>query len=198
VTVLLAFIAVTACAARLRPRRSRTTASIVTPIVTSIVTPIGSPPRRRRRRRGDDGDLPAAIDLVVLAIHQGLLPTAAIREVAPCTTGIVRAAFETTIARLDAGERFAEAVYSLPKVLGHRAHALADGFAAADRDGLPLAPVLARLADEARQMRRRRVDEQTRRLPVQLAAPLVLCTLPSFALLTVVPMLLAALASLHR
>ena len=75
---------------------------------------------------------------------------------------------------------------------------MADGFAAADRDGLPLAPVLERLADEARQMRRRQVDERTRRLPVQLAVPLVLCTLPSFALLTVVPMLLAALTSLHH
>jgi pilus assembly protein TadC len=61
-----------------------------------------------------------------------------------------------------------------------------------------LAPLLERLAADARQMRRRRFDERARRLPVRLAVPLVLCTLPSFALLTVVPLLLAALTSLHR
>ena len=64
---------------------------------------------------------------------------------------------------------------------------------------LDVAPtVLERLRDEARQLRRRRADERIRRLPVRLSVPLVLCTLPSFALLTVVPMLLAALTSLRR
>jgi pilus assembly protein TadC len=134
----------------------------------------------------------------VLAIRQGLLPAAAIREIAPFTTGRVHDAMHSTIGRLDRGERFADAIMSLPEVLGPPAHALADGFAAADRDGLPLAPVLERLAADARQMRRRRFDERARQLPVRLAVPLVLCTLPSFALLTVVPLLLAALTSLHR
>ena len=151
-----------------------------------------------RRRRRADTDVPEAIDLLVLAIRQGLLPAAAIREIAPFTTGLVRTALGATVARLDRGERFADAISSLPQVLGPHAHALADGFAAADRDGLPLAPVLERLAADARQMRRRHLDEQARRLPVRLAVPLVLCTLPSFALLTVVPLLLAALTSLRR
>ena len=134
----------------------------------------------------------------MLAIGQGLLPAAAVREIAPCTEGMVRIAMEATIARLDAGDRFADAIGAVPELLGPRAHALADSLAAADRDGLPLAPVLERLALEARQMRRRQIDERTRRLPVRLAVPLVLCTLPSFALLTVVPLLLAALSSLRR
>jgi hypothetical protein len=33
---------------------------------------------------------------------------------------------------------------------------------------------------------------------VRLAVPLVVCTLPSFVLLAIVPLLLAALSSLHR
>jgi pilus assembly protein TadC len=155
-------------------------------------------PRRGRPGRRDGDDLPATIDLLVLAIAQGLLPAAAIREIAPCTNGIVREALEATVVRLDAGVRFADAVTTLPAMLGHRADTLADGFAAADRDGLPLAPVLERLASEARDMRRRQIDERARRLPVRLSVPLVLCTLPSFALLTVVPLLLAALTSLHQ
>ena len=75
---------------------------------------------------------------------------------------------------------------------------LADSFAAADRYGQPLAPVLERLADEARQHRRRQADTLARQLPVRMSLPLVLCTLPSFVLLAVVPLLLAALSSLHR
>jgi hypothetical protein len=34
-------------------------------------------------------------------------------------------------------------------------------------------------------------------LPVRLAMPLVLCTLPSFVLLAIVPLLVGALSSLH-
>ena len=86
----------------------------------------------------------------------------------------------------------------LPRRLGPCALTLADGLAAADRDGLPLAPVLDRLADEARQHRRRQADTLARQLPVRLSLPLVLCTLPSFVLLAVAPLLLAALSSLHR
>jgi len=49
----------------------------------------------------------------------------------------------------------------------------------------------------ARQQRRRDSDAAARELPVRLAVPLVLCTLPSFVLLAIVPLLLGALSSLH-
>jgi tight adherence protein C len=74
---------------------------------------------------------------------------------------------------------------------------LTDSLIAADRYGLPLAPVLDRLADEARQHRRRIADANARQLPVRLSLPLVLCTFPSFVLLAVVPLLLAAFSSLN-
>jgi len=182
---LLTILAIATIAAATRPCHARPTGA-------------EPPAPLRRRKPRDDTDLPEAIDLLVLAIRQGLLPAAAVREIAAFTTGPVRTAMDATVARLDRGARFADAVGSLPELLGPNAHALADGFASADRDGLPLAPVLERLATEAREMRRRRFDEQARRLPVRLAVPLVLCTLPSFALLTVVPLLLAALTSLRR
>ena len=47
-------------------------------------------------------------------------------------------------------------------------------------------------------MRRRRAEEAARRLPVQLLFPLVLCVLPAFVLLAVVPLLLAAVPQLPR
>src|SRR3712207_6889914 len=48
---------------------------------------------------------------------------------------------------------------------------------------------LDRLAFEVRADRRRRAEEAARRVPVKLLFPLVLCTLPAFALLTMAPLL---------
>ncbi|MEO7371245.1 MAG: type II secretion system F family protein, partial [Ilumatobacteraceae bacterium] len=95
------------------------------------------------------------------------------------------------------GDRFADALERLTVRLGAVARPLVDSLSAADRYGLPLAPVLERLSFEARQQRRRDTDAAARELPVRLAMPLVLCTLPSFVLLAIVPLLLGALSSLH-
>jgi hypothetical protein len=43
--------------------------------------------------------------------------------------------------------------------------------------------------------RRRQAEAAARELPVRLALPLVCCTLPSVAVLTVVPVIVAALGS---
>ena len=99
--------------------------------------------------------------------------------------------------RCNAGDRFADALRQLRASLGPIAQPLVDSLSAADRYGLPLAPVLERLSFEARQQRRRDTDATARELPVRLAMPLVLCTLPSFVLLAIVPLLLGALSSLH-
>ena len=69
--------------------------------------------------------------------------------------------------------------------------------ATADRDGLPLAPALDRLAADARTTRRRLGEAAARRLPVRLIFPLVTCTLPSFVLLAIAPAVLGALSTLR-
>ena len=72
---------------------------------------------------------------------------------------------------------------------------LVDALVAAERYGAPLAAALDRVADDARTTRRRQREEAARRVPVKLLFPLVFCTLPAFALLTVVPVLLRSLPS---
>ncbi len=154
---------------------------------------------RWRRTRGEiDRAYPQAVELVVLAVRAGLLPLAAIQESVPRLPAAVRTAFAEVVARCAAGTRFADALSALPDGLGPLAAPLADTLAAADRYGLPLAPVLERLAAEARLHRRRQAEALARQLPVRLAGPLVLCTLPAFVLLAIVPLLLAALSSLNR
>ena len=150
-----------------------------------------------RQRRTIAAAYPDAIDMVVLGVRAGLLPSAAMAAATEYVPAAVRPAFTAVAARVDRGDRFADALLELDAHIGGDARPLIDSFAAADRYGLPLAPVLERLATEARQQRRRVADTAARQLPVRLSLPLVLCTLPSFVLLAIVPLLLGAFSSLH-
>lgn len=58
--------------------------------------------------------------------------------------------------------------------------------------GLPLSAVASHILDRVHDENRRAVDLRVRQLPVRLTAPVVLCTLPSFVMLAVVPMVVAA------
>jgi tight adherence protein C len=149
-----------------------------------------------RRRRELDRAYPDALELLVLAVGGGALPHAAIESILPHLPAAVTPAFAAVHQRASSGERFADALGALVDHLGHQARPLVDSLAAADRYGLPLGPVLDRLAAEARQHRRRLADARARQLPVRLSIPLVLCTLPSFVLLAIVPLLLGAISSL--
>jgi tight adherence protein C len=139
---------------------------------------------------------PDGLDLLVLAVRAGHLPAHAVRVVLPYLPGPVRPAYAAVADRLQRGDRFADAVAELVTHIGHVALPLVDALAAAERYGLPLAPVLDRLAEEARQQRRRDADAAARQLPVRLAIPLVLCTLPSFVLLAIAPLLIGAVSSI--
>jgi len=153
--------------------------------------------RHARMLRRVASDFPDALDLLVLSIRAGYLPAQAVVEICPFLPLHLRVAFDSVGTAMERGQRFADALGRLPATLGPVAQPLVDSLSAADRYGMPLAPVLERLSSEARQQRRRDSDAAARELPVRLAIPLVLCTLPSFVLLAIVPLLLGALSSLH-
>jgi Flp pilus assembly protein TadB len=154
------------------------------------------PRRRRRHRRAVENHLPDVIEMLVLAVHAGSSPAQAVDQVRPLLTPTIRPAFDMVVHRLQRGRALADAVGALPEILGHRAIALADGIAAADRYGLPLGPVLDGLAEEARADRRRLGEAHARSLSVKLSFPLVACTLPAFVLIAIVPAVIGSLASL--
>lgn len=153
--------------------------------------------RRHQRQRKVDAALPDTVGLLVLILHAGATPVAAIRELRTLAPEAVAHGVDAVVHRLDRGQRLADALAELPRVLGPAARPLADGIAAAERDGLPLAPLLERLDADSRSARRRAAEADARRLPVRLSFPLVLCTLPSFLLLGIVPVLAGALESIH-
>ena len=156
-----------------------------------------------RRRRVDVPGWPEAIELVILAIHAGAAPLTAIESTgARCSSARhlderIGAAFIEVVHRAHRGSGLADALRALPEQLGPVASEFADSIATADRYGLPLGPVLDRLATEARAERRRRAEVDARSLPVKLSFPLVACTLPSFVLLAIVPAVLGAISTLR-
>jgi Flp pilus assembly protein TadB len=154
--------------------------------------------RRRSARRHADrllDDLPDVVDLFRVAAGGGLTVHHAVRAVADVVDGPVGAALAEVNRRVLLGERLVEALTSLGQ-LGAPARPLMSALVSAERDGASLTWPLERAADHARDVRRRRAEERARRVPVQLLFPLVLCVLPAFALLTVVPLLAGTLQSL--
>jgi tight adherence protein C len=91
----------------------------------------------------------------------------------------------------------ADALDDIPVRVGDEARPLIGALVHSDRYGAPLLDGLVRLSAELRNDRRRRAEEAARRVPVKLLFPLVFCTLPAFALLTVAPLLAGALRALR-
>jgi tight adherence protein C len=153
--------------------------------------------RRRRRQQAIDAALPDTVELLVLCIRAGCSPTQAVRELVARAPPPLRPAFSAVDLSLHRGRSLADALGALGDHAGPAGRDVARAIAAADRDGLPLAPVLDRLVVDARTARRRLGEAGARRLPVRLTFPLVTCTLPSFVLLAIAPAVLGALSTLR-
>lgn len=153
---------------------------------------------RARRRRGhaqEDHALPEVIDLLALTVSSGCTVHSALRLIAPRVPGRIGSAVRRAVARVDAGERLTDALGALPAQLGSSVAPLVDVLTNALREGGAIGDALERLAADHRRARRALAHERARRLPVLLLFPLVLCILPAFVLLTVLPLLAGALGS---
>ncbi len=151
----------------------------------------------RRRHQRASRALPDVIDLVVVGVRAGLSPQHALLVATSQAPSAIREAFEEVGHRLSRGQRLADALQALPEQLGPAAASFSDSLATADRYGLPIEPVLDRLAAEVRIERRRDAERYARTLPVKLSFPIVICTLPSFVMLAIVPAVLGALSTLR-
>ena len=178
-----------------RPRRriARTVGRV--PVVAIVVRVAGAPRRRRRTRRDDAAlrrELPVVIDLVSVAVSAGCTPFHAVDHAArfgPPRSGDALRGVTQACAR---GGSLDEALRDLART-APLLRPLAEALRTTARLGTPAAPALARLAGEVRADVRRRAEASARTVPVRLCFPLVLCVLPAFALLTVVPVVLAGL-----
>jgi tight adherence protein C len=155
--------------------------------------------RSRRGTRGADvalaRDLPVAIDLLGVAVGAGCTPYLAVEVAARWSPAQVAAAFDGVLRSCTLGLDFESALDAVARATP-RLRAMADALLATDRLGVPVGPVLARLAEEDRLALRRAAEAHARRIPVRLLFPLVFLVLPAFVLLTVVPGLAAGLGRL--
>lgn len=166
--------------------------------VTVFAVPVVRARRARRRHEAAvRRSLPEVADLFVVAVGAGLTVHLAVAAVARRAAGPVADALRRVVEEVALGRRLADALADVPDRVGETTRPLAAALVAAERYGGPLLDRLARLAEEARADGRRRAEEAARRVPVTLLFPLVFCTLPAFALLTVAPMLAGGLRSLR-
>jgi tight adherence protein C len=152
------------------------------------------------KARGDRAaviaSLPDATDLLLVAIHAGLTPELALRRLVTYLEGPLGEAVEQVFERLQDGDRFGDALDALIAVLGEPARPLVAALTGSERYGLPLGPALDVVATISRDQRRRAAETAARKLPVRLSFPLVLCILPAFIVLTVLPAIFGALRAL--
>jgi tight adherence protein C len=141
--------------------------------------------------------LPELLDLLAVAVAAGLPAASAVAAVARRSPEPWRPAFDSVEHAVARGARLVDGLDRLVEHHGDLARPLVAALGAALDDGDSLGPALARLAVDARDLRRRRAEEAARRLPVRLLLPLVACSLPAFAVLTVVPILAGALSGIR-
>jgi tight adherence protein C len=141
------------------------------------------------RQRSTVRELPEVIDLLALSLTAGGSMTLALTSVSNHRLGPVSEALGDACDRIDRGQRLAEAVEAALSPMGVPVAALRRAVVGADHYGTEIGPILQRLADEARESRRRRAQADARRVPVRMLMPLVLAVLPAFVLLTIVPTL---------
>ncbi len=159
---------------------------------------LGALHARRRARVDDDAlarALPVVVDLLGVAVGAGCTPYLAVEVAAHWSPAMVAAPLAGVLRSCALGMGFASALDATARATP-ALRPLAEALLASDRLGAPVAPTLARLADEERTALRRRAEAHARRIPVRLLFPLVFLVLPAFVLLTVIPGLASGLGRL--
>jgi type II secretory pathway component PulF len=141
----------------------------------------------RHRDRRVAAEIPAAIDLLHIAVSAGHSLHTAVAAVAGSGTGVVIDGLAEVQRCFERGGRLTDELAKLPDRLGPEVQPLSTTLIVAASSGAPLGPTLQRLADAQRRRVRRHTEERVRKLPVLLLAPLITLVLPAFVLLTVVP-----------
>lgn len=151
----------------------------------------GGRSRRRGRSAGDGGPvsdehLAFDLDLVAICLTSGLPVVVALTLAAEATedrSGLRRLSRALTI-----GDEAPEADPRLRPVV--------DAVEFSDHTGVGPAPLIESVARELRDSSRRSRQEAAAALGVRLVVPLGLCILPSFLLLSVVPLIISLLADI--
>jgi tight adherence protein C len=122
----------------------------------------------------------------------------ALRRSAEILDGPLGEEVRAAVRRLDLGTPWRTAIEELAERTGDLSiHRLVRAMARSQRLGTALSSALHNVAEDLRNERHAGAEELARRAPVKMLFPLVFLILPAFLLLTVGPVLLATIRSLH-
>jgi Flp pilus assembly protein TadB len=168
-------------------------ALVATPLARNAVGGLETAASRQRSARLAD-QLPTALDLMVATLDAGRPPAAAFALVAEVTSAPLGEELTLVGSRLAVGGD-PQAVWTHlagDPVLGP----LGRAFRRAAASGMPVARVVASVADELRRDRRAARRERSRGVGVRTAAPLGACFLPAFFLVGIVPTIIGVVGTL--
>lgn len=189
VTILVPLAAL----AVLGPLTGALVALVATPAARTAVAGLESAASRRRAARLAD-QLPTALDLMAATLDAGRPPGAAFAMVAEVTPTPLGEELGLVGSRLAVGGD-PHAVWA--NLAGDDMLApLGRAFRRAETSGMPVARVVASVADEMRRERRAGRRERSRRVGVRTAAPLGACFLPAFFLVGIVPTIIGVVGTL--
>jgi tight adherence protein C len=152
----------------------------------------------RRRRLRMSLQVPELAELLLATTSAGLNPSLALRRSAGILGGPLGEEVRAAVRRLDLGAPWRTTLEDLAeRTTDPSIHRLVRAMGRSQRLGTPLASALHHVAEELRNDRRAGAEERARRAPVKMLFPLVFLILPAFLLLTVGPVLLATIRTLH-
>ena len=110
------------------------------------------------------------------------------KDISPCGRAVSLA--------LQHGESLQTALSALSRNLGASGHILEKFVREAHTTGIPTRETIARFSQHLHQSTLSHHEERVRQLPAQLSLPVVLCVLPSFLVVVLIPIALVSLRSL--
>lgn len=141
-------------------------------------------------------ELAEIVDRLCVSLMAGCTLAQACEALGDSAADDVDSAGRLISVRVREGSALSTCLEPLGSSFGLQGRLFADVLVGADRDGLPIVGTVARIAQDVRIERRRRVDTAIRQIPVKLTIPLVVCVLPGFLLTTLVPLVASSVGAL--
>jgi Flp pilus assembly protein TadB len=154
--------------------------------------------RGRRRQARIEAQVPELVELLVAASESGLPPPTAFVRASEAIAAPLGTELRAAVAEIELGSPWRSALDdAVRRTSAPGLASLTRCMERSHRVGASVRGSLKALVDDLRAERRARAEERARRAPVKMLFPLVFLILPAFLLLTVGPVLLSTVRSLH-
>lgn len=171
-------------------------------IVVLLIVVVGAIRGIRRRaaesRTRENFDAYAqTVDLLLSFLRAGYSLQQSILVLADVAPKTVRSEFADMRRRVDSGSSVTACLSESGSRLDPSFRSLMSLISSSIRLGIPTESAIVQIQADARHIRRQRSEIQARQLSVRLTLPLVLCALPSFSFLVIIPMIAGTIAQLR-